>query len=552
MNDDDLHDTAIAVVGMAARVPDDVFEFDAGFFSYSDAEAAELDPQHRLFLECAYHAVEDAGYALDRWDGVAGLYGAANLSWYLLDHVYPRAEPGALFGNLPDGMAARAAYELHVTGPCLTVQAACASSLTAVHLGCQDLLGYQCDLAIAGGVSVARSGSGVGVVVLRRLVDAVRSGDHVYSVIRGTAVANDGRRRAGPVSTGSAGAREAALGALAVAGVEPDTVVHVEPHRPGDAAEAAVLREVYPGAVLGTACDADLEHASGVLTLISTVRAGWDLAAVAASGSGGAHAHVVLEHPPEVVTGVGPEWHVFPLSAKTPSALQAIVDELGACLSGLRLADVARTLQIGRRELPYRTFAVCRDHELVTAPFTRPEYGPLVFSFRGDSVSSDVLAARRLMLGGIRPVAVLGTGIGEYAAACVAGVLTLDEAAALAEERESPERYAKAVCNAHPQAGELPLLSGATGALLTEDEVTDQQHWLALAEHIHPARPRLDAFVVEVSTVVDEWSFLELVGTLWARGAEVDWEALSGPGARRVPLPGYPFARRRHWLPPAR
>ncbi|TWP46789.1 type I polyketide synthase [Lentzea tibetensis] len=566
-----VNSTDIAIVGMAARLPDDPFEFDARFFGCTDTEAAELDPQHRLFLECAYHAMERAGRVLDRWDGVAGIYGATNLSWYYLRHVYPRAGHDPLFGNTPDGLVTRAAYELNATGPCVTVQAACASSLVAVHMACQDLLSYQCDLAVAGGVSVDDEGAGTGVVVLRRLADALASGDHVHAVIKGSAVANDGRRRVGPASCGSAGAREAALAALAVAGLEPEDVGHVEPHRPGDAAEAALWDEVYPMAMPGSASSTELGQAAAVVSLIRTALAvehGWEpsvpgfpavgsmpdgrLAGVAASGSGGVHAHVVLGQAPRRSQAPDDvEWHLLPFSAKTPAALGVLAEQLREHLrvNEVRMADVAHTLRSGRRELGHRTFAVCRDGEFEVAPVTRPDFASLVFSFTGESIESDVLTALRLMNAGIRPVAVLGTGFGEYAAACVAGTLTLDEALALAKARESPESYEKAVCNAQPRAGELPLLSGATGAVVTEDEVTDQRHWLSMVDDMCPAVPAVSAFVVEVSTAVDEPAFLALVGSVWARGAEVDWDALSSGAARRVPLPGYPFERQRYHLP---
>ncbi|GLZ31564.1 hypothetical protein Lesp02_37520 [Lentzea sp. NBRC 105346] len=556
--------TDIAVIGLMARLPQDVREFDAAFFGYSAEEAADLDPQHRMFLECAYHAAERAGYVLESWDGVAGIYGSANVSWQLLARPRPGTE--SLFGNTPDGLVARAAYELDVTGPCVTVQAACASSLVAVHMAAQDLLGFQCDLALAGGVSIEDAGSGVGIVVLRRMADALADGDHVHAVIKGSAVANDGRRRARASGCGAAGAREAALGALAAAGVEPDDVGHVEPHVPGDRTETATLSEVYPAALVGSASNPRLGQASGVLALIQTVVAvehGWEpsvagfpsvgsrpagsLAAVAAAGSGGAHAHVVLaQAPPADVVPVEQEWHLVPLSAKTPAALRVVTDELREhlALHEVRLADVAHTLQVGRKALPYRTFAVCRDFDVVTGPVRTPDFSSLVFSFTGENIAADVLTAHRLMTAGIQPVAVLGTGFGEYSAACVAGTLTLDEAVALAKARGSEERYEKAVCNAQPRAGQLPLLSGSTGAVVTEDEVTDPRHWLALADDLCPAVPQLGALVVDVSTVVDQRSFLETVGSLWSRGVDVAWEAITPAGVRRVPLPGYPFERR--------
>nr|MDP9121014.1 polyketide synthase [Acidobacteriota bacterium] len=209
--------------------------FDAPFFGFSPREAALLDPQQRLFLECAWEGVEDAGYDSLRTGGPVGVYAGASANSYYLYYLFSPREmldspaAGLLFlGGDKDFLATRTSYKLGLAGPSLSVQTACSTSLVAVHLACQSLLNGECDMALAGGVSVrvpqkvgyfyqsggilsadghcrafdaaaggSVSGSGVGVVVLKRLEDALAAGDPIRAVVRGSAVNNDGALRVG-------------------------------------------------------------------------------------------------------------------------------------------------------------------------------------------------------------------------------------------------------------------------------------------------------------------------------------------------------------------
>ncbi len=612
------------LVLMASTV-DGIEDFDADFFGCTHEEAANLDPQHRLFLECAYHAMERAGYV--DWDGVAGLYGATNMSRYLLDHVNPRlaglpypASLDPLLSNLPDGFAARVAYELDLRGPALTVQSACASSLVAVHLACQDLLSHQCDLALAGGASIDPAakrgyiaggplspdgtcrvfdaeangtllGNGVGAVVLKRLDEALDDGDHIHAVIKGSAVANDGRRRLTRYGTGGAGIRSAAVTALAVAGVDPTEVGYLEPHASGtpeaDEVELATLKTVFEGADvhLGSVKPhiGHLVQAAGIVGLIKTaltveharipavphfrtpngaiegpftVPAGlteWTgprFASVAASGSGGAHAHVVLAQAPPSPDTPREGRHLLQVSARTEQELEELTDDLTA--TNHALADVAHTLRTGRRDFRTRTFAVCEDDEIpeFMFPVKVVDNAAVALKFTGPDTERDIATARGLLATGITPALILGLGQGEYAAAAVAGAITDAEAVLLATQRDCPERYEKEIANSTPRAPKIPLLSGATGSLLSEQDITDCRHWLAIAEDVCPAIPELprNAVTVDISKASGERGILIALGTLWAHGVELPELA----PARRVPLPGYPFQRRRHWLPPMR
>jgi acyl transferase domain-containing protein/surfactin synthase thioesterase subunit/acyl carrier protein len=255
----------------AAPVLDGVAEFDAGFFGYTPREAALLDPQQRLFLEVAWESFEDAGYDPQLHDEVVGVFAGAGgvVTSYLAGHGgHPglEAQTGSLehISNDKDFLATRVSYELNLTGPSLTVQTACSTSLVAVHLACQSLLAGECDMALAGASTVrvphlrgylaeegsiyskdghCRSfdaagsgtifGSGVAAVLLKPLAAALADGDPIRAVIRGTAINNDGSRKASYTAPSVFGEARAMIEALQVARVSPDTVGYVECHATG-------------------------------------------------------------------------------------------------------------------------------------------------------------------------------------------------------------------------------------------------------------------------------------------------------------------------------
>ena len=250
---------------------DGVELFDAEFFGIPGHEARLVDPQHRLFLESCWQALEDAGHAPRRFDGRIGVFGSTSISTYLA-HVLANGEDlpadgisyPLLLGNDKDFLCTRVAHRLGLTGPAVTVQTACSSSLVAVHLAVQSLLTGECDIALAGGVSVAVPqrtghlyreggilspdghcrvfdaeangtvrGSGCGVVVLRRLDDALLDRDRVTAVIRGTAVNNDGANKVGFTAPSVAGQVEVIREALAVSGLPAAEIGYVEAHGTG-------------------------------------------------------------------------------------------------------------------------------------------------------------------------------------------------------------------------------------------------------------------------------------------------------------------------------
>src|SRR5437667_3991668 len=219
----------------ARAILEDADLFDAAFFGVNLKEAEIMDPQHRLFLECAWEALENAGYNPDTYGGLIGLFAGSSMNTYLLSNLLTNRDLIKLLGgfqtmlaNDKDYLPTRVSYKLNLRGPSLNVQTASSTSLVAVCLACQNLLNYQCDMALAGGVSLTFpqkrgqlyqpggtispdghcrafdadaggtvSGDGVGIVVLKRLSEAVADGDHIYAVIEGCAINNDGSQKIG-------------------------------------------------------------------------------------------------------------------------------------------------------------------------------------------------------------------------------------------------------------------------------------------------------------------------------------------------------------------
>ncbi len=299
-------------------------EFDAGFFGLSPREAQVLDPQHRIFLECAWEAMEHAGYGGSGARGVVGVYAGASMNTYLLNQIFrdPSVVEAAgayqlMLGNDKDFLCTRASYKLDLRGPSMTVQTACSTSLVAVEMACRALRNAECDMALAGGVSVnfplrsgylyqdgmilspdghcrpfdvaaagTRPGAGAGLVVLKRLADALADCDTIHAVIRGAAVNNDGADKIGYTAPSVDGQIEAIATAQALAGVDARTITYLEAHGTatplGDPIEIRALTEVFRASTddvgfcrLGS-LKANLGHldaAAGVAGLIKTVLA---------------------------------------------------------------------------------------------------------------------------------------------------------------------------------------------------------------------------------------------------------------------------------------
>ncbi|HEX3525705.1 MAG TPA: amino acid adenylation domain-containing protein [Thermoanaerobaculia bacterium] len=383
----------------AAGVLDGAELFDAAFFGFSPREAEVMDPQHRVFLECAWQALEDAGYDAARTPERVGVYAAVGINTYL-HHLQQAGLPlhsgaaryQAFIANDKDFVPTRVSYKLGLRGPSINVQTACSSSLVAVHLACQALRAGDCEMALVGGVSIrapqrtgyvyeeggilspdghcrafaadARGtvfGNGAGAVVLKPLERALADGDHVYAVVKGSAINNDGDRKVGYTAPSVEGQAAVIAAALAAAGVPAASIRYVEAHGTGtpmgDPIEVAALREAFAldpkidstsRCALGSVKTnlGHLDTAAGIAGLIKTVQAlrhhrlppslhcaepnpridftggpfyvnteltDWQegstprRAGVSSFGIGGTNAHVVLEEAPEVaVAAAGP------------------------------------------------------------------------------------------------------------------------------------------------------------------------------------------------------------------------------------------------------
>jgi len=430
--------------------------FDAGLFGLSPRDAAIMDPQHRHFLECCWEALENAGHVPRQFPGAIGVFAGSGHNAYMPRNLLtnPRlVRDVGLFllrhtSNDKDFLTTRVSYLLDLTGPSINVQTACSTSLVSIHMAAQSLLSGECDMAIAGGASIELPhrhgyffeegeilspdghcrpfdvnskgtvfGSGVAVVVLRRLQDALESGDHVYAVVRGSAINNDGAGKVGYLAPSVDGQAKVIAEALAIGEIDPSTVSYVEAHGTGtpvgDPIELAALTQAFSGAAHGQrrcaigSVKGNIGHtdtaagAAGFIKValslhhrelprsinftspnpdcafdespfvVQNTHSEWTSggsplrAGVSSLGVGGTNAHVVLEEaPPRLGSGPSRPTQLLVVSAKSGSALRANVaahaDHLAAN-PAINLADAAYTLSVGRQHLAQRCFAVAGD-----------------------------------------------------------------------------------------------------------------------------------------------------------------------------------------------
>ncbi|POM26394.1 Phthiocerol synthesis polyketide synthase type I PpsE [Actinomadura rubteroloni] len=657
--------------------------FDADHFQITHDEAEILDPQQRIFLECALEALERAGYDPDRAEGHIGVYAGAGMNTYLLENLGDRYRTGTsvdryrlMLANDKDFLATRVAYKLNLRGPGININTACSTSLVAVHTACLGLLGGECDLALAGAVHVGEPGrghqyqegmifspdghcrafdaaargtvigSGAGVVVLKRLKDALADGDWIHAVIKGSAVNNDGSNKTGYTAPSIAGQAEVIADAQEVADVEPLSIGYVEAHGTGtplgDPIEVAALTRAFRqgdgdatgycalGSVktnighLDTAAGIAgliktalmLEHRTLVPSLhfttpnpeidfasspfyVGTETADWPLpdasgvrrAGVSSFGIGGTNAHVILQEPPERVpapAGDAADGRLLVLSARSEAALKQLAGALARHLRknpGLDLAAVARTLGLGRRAHAHRLALVARDVRdaamvlalgdgerqrrgvaadqpdgpvlvLTGARLSDEDDAELYRSVPAYRAAIDACAAHSaergafaheyalasaLIAWGVAPAALAATGTGAAVAAVLAGSRSLAEALTQAAGPPSEPR--------------LPVYSPRTGRWMTAAEAGSPAAWTGDGD-LSGLDALLDGSGLRPVRVAPDGPsglahLLLLCGEQWVHGARVDFAAvLEGAPAGRVPLPTYPFERRRYWIDP--
>ncbi|MEU8186876.1 thioester reductase domain-containing protein [Micromonospora carbonacea] len=570
-------------VRVGATLPG-VADFAADFFGYTPREVDAIDPQQRIFLESCWEALESAGLApgADRLvtgvfaSSAAGNYSAAVFAAKVRDHGLAAAigDLDLTVGGQADFMTSRTAYKLGLRGPSVSVQTGCSSSLYAVHYGMLSLLAGECDVVLAGGATVVEPllgyqpipgawvsedgyvrsfdasssgttyGSGVGVVALRRLADALADGNPVLAVLRGSAVGNDGGARLGYAAPNLDGVADVIAAALSVAGVSADAVRYVEAHGTGtplgDHIELLALTEAFRRSTdevgycgLGSVMSniGHLGPAAGIAGLIKAIHVAgtgslpphptFDVARdpaelekspffvtttrrecpepdrlvlVNSMGVGGTNATMVVAAPPAPVRRPAPAAPVVRLNVSARNRVE--LDQLCRALADridsdpAQAADVAYTLRVGR--------AVFDERRVVTAPADR------------------LAAALRLP----RPPAVRTVRAARRTAVIVAG------------EQAEPARLAalRAVLPGAAVVDRLDLAGDRYAVVLggTGDDA-------GLA----------DSRGVLVPAGDDGWD--EALSTAWLHGVPVDWEAASGGRGRRLRLPTYPFQRKRYW-----
>lgn len=438
---------------------EDVAGFDPEFFGFSPKEAGILDPQHRQFYETAWEALERAGHVPETFDGAIGVFAGCGMGAYFAYNILSNQDllnSVGLFllrhtGNDKDFLSTRVSYSFNLKGPSINVQTACSTSAVATHMACQSLMSGECDMALAGGVTLEiphgigymykegeilspdghcrpfdhRSkgtifGSGTGVLVLRRLEDALEDGDHIHAVISGSAINNDGSSKVGYLAPSVEGQAQAITEALAVADVSADSIGYVECHGTGtpvgDPIEVSALTQAFRQTTerhgycgLGSVKSniGHLDTAAGVASIIKAALAlehaqippslnyeapnptidfvnspffvndqlkEWSThghprrAAVNSLGVGGTNAFLILEQPPTVEqpTPASRRCQLLVLSARNRQALDATSQRLAEHLKTnpqQSLADIAYTLFVGRKSFEHRRVLACSDHQ---------------------------------------------------------------------------------------------------------------------------------------------------------------------------------------------
>jgi acyl transferase domain-containing protein len=702
----------------ARPILEDIASFDAAFFGYTPRDASLLDPQHRLFLECCWEAVEHAGYDTQTYKGSVGVFGGSAMSTYLLSHANTILgsidDYQLVISNDKDSLTTTVSYKLNLKGPSVAVQTFCSTSLVAVHLACQSILANECDMALAGGVSVrvptkrgylyqeggmesidghcrtfdAKAtgsifGDGVGIVVLKRLSDAIADGDTIHAVIKGSAINNDGSLKVSYSAPSVTGQAEAIKAALLNADVSAESISYVEAHGTatelGDPIEITALTKAFRtdterqqycaiGSVKTNV--GHLDRAAGVSGLMKTTLAleheeippslhyqspnpeitfasspfyvnsrltPWPRssrprrAMVNSLGMGGTNAHVILEEAPmQTPSSASRSSQLFVLSARSESALQQSISNLQNYLErhpDAKLADVAYTLQVGRRRFEHRCTFVCGTQagalqalSTGTGLHIRKEQRtgrPLILFFpatdhyqdiqllcaqeltfqahfdRGwESVCSltgsqrekqptgqvalflaEYALGQALLQSGITPQAVFGSGIGEYVAACLAGVLTLEDALSLVlvEQARNIELHTPSIpffsSNSETWLRDgLAIPSSYRGALTKQNVSLSASllQWIQEPDSVlltvgTAQNPELTSCLKQVDSRLlpdmltaiqpGNASFLAMLGQLWLAGVTIDWERFYSQERRhRLPLPTYPFERQHYWI----
>lgn len=700
----------------AKGIVENIEGFDADLFEYTPKEAEKMDPQLRILHECTWEALEDAGYDPNSLIIPTGAYFGANDNHEWINRINSLPSNGVLdfdafILNYRDYIATRLSYKFNLKGPSFTLLTACSTSLVAIHLACQGIMNGECDMALAGGVSLSLPqkrgyffqegfmvssdghcrtfdaqadgtvfGDGVGVVVLKPLKRAVQDRDHIYAVVKGSAINNDGNGKMGFTAPSAEGQALVIQSALKNSGVKPEYIGFVEAHgtgtRLGDPIEIQALQQAFQtkkkaycwiGSIKTNI--GHLNIAAGIASFIKTVltlknglipstlhfskpNPGIDFenspfkvntqpvkwttngfprrAGVSAFGFGGTNAHIILEEAPfrRRYNRSRPQ-QILVLSAKTESALEVLSQNLSKYLSeksGLFLPDIAYTLSVGRKSLPVKRYLVCNSTQEAASLLQNDQYSafnaakkkPVVFLFPGQGsqyvnmgkdlykyekffrtqvdncaeilnryLSKDIrellyppedkqdeahyllqqteftqpvvfvfsyALARLWMKWGIKPQALIGHSSGECAAACIAGIFSLEDSLKLIAYRgksmqELPrgrmlavslsEKKIKPFLNSHISLAAVnsPTLCVVSGEIefveklkvdLRKKGIACQFLATSHAFHSHMMNPMIDPlskFIQETSRQAPDIPIMSTVTSNWIK----KWE-MADPG----------------------
>jgi len=468
----------------AAPILEDADKFDASFFGYSPKDAQYMDPQQRLFLELASCAIEDGGYDPDKYQKPIGVFGGTAMNTYflfsgLIQKFVTEYIP-TLLGNDKDFLCTKVSYKLNLKGPSLTVQSACSTSLVAIHLACQSLLSEECDLALAGATAIRVPlktghyyqesgiltrdghcrpfdanatgtifGSGGGVILLKKLKNALNDNDNIHALIKGSAINNDGRSKVDYTAPSVDGQANVIIEAQANAGVKADQIQYVEAHGTGtylgDPIEVAALTKAFRTTTNNKGFCAigsvksnigHLDAAAGIAGVIKTVLSlknkkippninfetpnpeidfenspffvnnklsEWNneynprRAGISSLGMGGTNSHIILQEAPDlpVVSQARDNVsnHLLMLSARSENALRTMSLNLADNIENnpdQSLKDVAFTLRNGRKIFDYKKVLACKSSE-EAINLLRDEESNEVVNFEAETFKRDVV-----------------------------------------------------------------------------------------------------------------------------------------------------------------
>ncbi len=634
--------------------------FDANFFGISPREAEYMDPQQRLLLEVAWEALENAcidplslnGLPVGVFIGVTS-HDYADLMGSLssLDDV--NAYMGS--GNVANALAGRLSYFLGLQGPCLSVDTACSSSLVALNCACKSLQDGECQSALAGGVNLILNpagmvytckahmlskdgycktfdaeadgfarGEGCGMVVLKRLSDAIRDKDPIFGIIRATEVNQDGTTSGFTVPNGEA---QTVLirQALAHAELDPYAIDYIEAHGTGtslgDPIEVGALKAVFNGRKdhplwIGAVKTniGHLEAAAGVAGVIKLVLAlnheaipphlhfkqlnprisldsipakipltltPWQrstrprIAGVSSFGVSGTNAHAIIEEPPLVEykkNAIERPWHILTLSAKTPAALDQLIDLYVKQLPEEELANITFTANTGRAHFPHRVTVLAQTREELLQHLKTGEYlirqiadkpPKILLIFTGQTFENAELmltspifkeAMERsqglyeyaffelLKSWGFIPDYVAGNGIGDIIAAIVAEIITLEDGLKLIGTQDNPAEQIKIANEIQYREPQIGFISSWTGEVVRKEGLP-ANYWKP-----HEQTNKIPENALAIPVPRNWKGILETLSQLYLHGISIDWKAFDKPYSRKkVSLPTYPFQRERYW-----